>query len=176
MDTMGAPHSSAAATHWATESFSVMVDLYSRMRPQPVHVRLQACNGSSIMTSGNFSIPCNRFPARYPVRLAVSVNGNRNAFTQSVNDGRFTRSPENPDAPDRPANAANPDNITRDARVDKCPISCQSGERKRLSVQVILQIEHLRKARACRGLFLPCARGILRIEQVLDGPNDGGLG
>jgi hypothetical protein len=29
-----------------------MVEEYSRMRPQPVQVRLQACNGSSIRTSG----------------------------------------------------------------------------------------------------------------------------
>ena len=29
------------------------VDSYSRMRPQPVQVRLQACSGSSIITSGN---------------------------------------------------------------------------------------------------------------------------
>ena len=29
-----------------------MVCEYSRMRPQPVQVRLQACSGSSISTSG----------------------------------------------------------------------------------------------------------------------------
>ena len=34
-------------------SARVMVDSYSRMRPQPVQVRLQACSGSSISTSGN---------------------------------------------------------------------------------------------------------------------------
>jgi len=34
-----------------------MEGAYSRMRPQPVQVRLQACNGSSISTSGNFFFP-----------------------------------------------------------------------------------------------------------------------
>ena len=29
-----------------------MVDSYSRIRPQPVQVRLQVCSGSSISTSG----------------------------------------------------------------------------------------------------------------------------
>src|SRR5579872_1167606 len=52
METTGAPHSSAAFRHWASESFCVMVDSYSRMRPQPVQVRLQVCSGSNISTSG----------------------------------------------------------------------------------------------------------------------------
>jgi len=63
IDTIGAPHSSTAVMHCSTVSFSVMVERYSRMRPQPVHVRLHACNGSSIMTSGNFSAPRSRWPA-----------------------------------------------------------------------------------------------------------------
>ncbi len=57
IETIGAPQSSTAARHSSTVSISLMVDLYSRMRPQPVHVRLQACNGSSIITSGNFLSP-----------------------------------------------------------------------------------------------------------------------
>ena len=43
METMGAPHSSTAVRHSSTGIRSVMVDSYSRMRPQPVQVRLQAC-------------------------------------------------------------------------------------------------------------------------------------
>ena len=43
METMGAPHSSTAARHSSSGTRSVMVDSYSRMRPQPVQVRLQAC-------------------------------------------------------------------------------------------------------------------------------------
>src|SRR5579862_9967556 len=52
METMGAPHSSTAARHSSSGMRSVMVDSYSRIRPQPVQVRLQACKGSSISTSG----------------------------------------------------------------------------------------------------------------------------
>src|SRR5579864_56749 len=52
MLTMGAPASSTALRHSSTESFSLMVCEYSRIRPQPVQVRLQACSGSSIRTRG----------------------------------------------------------------------------------------------------------------------------
>ena len=60
METIGAPHSSDAARHCSTVIISLMVDLYSRMRPQPVQVRLQACSGSSIITIGNFFAPRKR--------------------------------------------------------------------------------------------------------------------
>jgi hypothetical protein len=53
IDTTGAPHSSTAPRHCSSVSFSVMVVSYSRIRPQPVQVRLQAWSGSSISTSGN---------------------------------------------------------------------------------------------------------------------------
>src|SRR6476659_4848494 len=76
MDTMGAPHSSTALRHCSTESFSFIVSAYSRMRPQPVHVRLQACRGSSIITSGNLSMPRSLLPAMYVDMLAVIVSGN----------------------------------------------------------------------------------------------------
>ena len=56
METTGAPQSSMAARHCSTVSISLIVDLYSRMRPQPVQVRLQACSGSSIITMGNFFV------------------------------------------------------------------------------------------------------------------------
>src|ERR1035438_10651261 len=46
METTGAPHSSTAARHSSSGTRSVMLDSYSRMRPHPVHVRLQACSGS----------------------------------------------------------------------------------------------------------------------------------
>ena len=52
----GAPHSSTASRHSWIESFCLIVDSYSRIRPQPVQVRLQACSGSSIRTIGNFSV------------------------------------------------------------------------------------------------------------------------
>ena len=52
METTGAPHSSTAARHSSSGTRSAMLDSYSRMRPQPVQVRLQACSGSSISTIG----------------------------------------------------------------------------------------------------------------------------
>src|SRR5690348_5293850 len=77
MLTIGAPHSSTLARHSSTVSLSLIVLTYSRMRPQPVHVRLQACSGSSISTSGNFSAPDNRFVTRYLAMVLVKEIGNR---------------------------------------------------------------------------------------------------
>src|SRR5712692_9122767 len=75
METTGAPHSSDAARHCSTVMISLIVDLYSRIRPHPVHVRLQACKGSSIITIGNFSAPRRRWLATYFARFAVIFNG-----------------------------------------------------------------------------------------------------
>src|SRR5271156_1832845 len=74
-ETIGAPHSSTAFRHSSTVNISLIVDLYSRMRPQPVHVRLQACSGSSIITSGNFCAPLIFLPVRYPAMLVVKLKG-----------------------------------------------------------------------------------------------------
>src|SRR5579872_4251034 len=79
IDTIGAPHSSDAARHCSTVMISLMVDLYSRMRPQPVHVRLQACSGSNIMTIGNFLTPRKRCVATYFARFAVIFIGYLNS-------------------------------------------------------------------------------------------------
>src|SRR5207253_4629222 len=76
METTGAPHSSRAPRHCSTVSYSRIVSAYSRMQQQPVHVKLQACNDSSIITSGNCSTPRMRLPAMYLVMLAVRVSGN----------------------------------------------------------------------------------------------------
>src|ERR1700730_9150199 len=68
---MGAPHSSTPFRHSSTVRDSLIVDLYSRMRPQPVHVRLQACSGSSIITSGYFFSPLSPCLTRDAAMLAV---------------------------------------------------------------------------------------------------------
>src|SRR5712692_10592541 len=75
METTGAPHSSEADRHCSTVIISLIVDLYSRIRPHPVHVRLQACKGSSIITIGNLSAPRRRCVATYFARFAVIFNG-----------------------------------------------------------------------------------------------------
>src|SRR5579883_733408 len=76
METMGAPHSSTAARHCSTVSLSLIVDLYSRIRPQPVQVRLHASKASSIITSRNFSLPPSRLPPIYFARSTVIRSGN----------------------------------------------------------------------------------------------------
>src|SRR3989442_9867205 len=76
IETTGAPHSSIAAMHCSTVNISLIVDLYSRMRPQPVQVKLQACSGSSIITSGNLSSPRARLPTRDLVSMAIRFIGN----------------------------------------------------------------------------------------------------
>src|SRR5207245_8176718 len=83
METIGAPHSSRALRHCSTVSFSRIVSAYSRIRPQPVHVKLQACKGSSIMTSGNFPTPRIRLPAMYLDMLAVILKGNLTSSSDS---------------------------------------------------------------------------------------------
>src|SRR6516165_7805964 len=94
METIGAPHSSDAFRHCWTVSFSLIVSAYSRMRPQPVHVRLQAWSGSSIITSGNLSTPRNLLPAMYFDMLAVILSGN--LTTPSQSDGNeLMRTSEN---------------------------------------------------------------------------------
>src|SRR6202011_1899649 len=75
METTGAPHSSDAVKHCSPLIISLIVDLYSRIRPHPVHVRLQAWRGSSIITIGNFSAPRKRWVATYFARFAVIFNG-----------------------------------------------------------------------------------------------------
>src|ERR1051325_1489624 len=84
IEMMGAPHSSTAFRHFSTGMTSRMVDSYSRMRPHPVQVRLQACRGSSIMTSGNLSFPSRRFLARYFVMVQVILKGNGITLPLSV--------------------------------------------------------------------------------------------
>src|SRR5690348_3845882 len=80
MLTIGAPHSSAEARHSATLSFSLMVWEYSRMRPQPVQVRLQACSGSSISTRGKRRVPDSLCRAMWAAMELVSVRGKRMAL------------------------------------------------------------------------------------------------
>src|SRR5207247_9115332 len=86
METIGAPHSSSAFKNCSTVSFSLMVSTYSRIRPQPVHVKLQACRDSSIISSGNFSTPRRRLPAMYVDMLAVRLIGNLTNFSPVHHD------------------------------------------------------------------------------------------
>src|SRR5688572_17288279 len=50
---------------------------YSRMRPQPVQVRLQVCNGSSCRTIANFGVRRTLCLMMCRAIFAVSASGNR---------------------------------------------------------------------------------------------------
>jgi hypothetical protein len=62
METIGASHS-AAAPRQSSSGITFFKEVeYSRIRPQPVQVRLQVCSGSSCRTVANFSTPRSFFP------------------------------------------------------------------------------------------------------------------
>src|SRR5438874_13660680 len=77
MLTIGAPASSTEARHSATLNFSLIVCEYSRMRPQPVQVRLQACSGSSISTSGKRFSRRSALRVMYAAMFVVRLSGKR---------------------------------------------------------------------------------------------------
>ncbi len=86
IETIGAPHSSTAFRQFSSDTRSRMLSSYSRMRPQPVQVRLQACSGSSIITSGKrlLIIGCDlRFIA------GICVCTMRNGLAESSAAARF---------------------------------------------------------------------------------------
>src|SRR6266700_1142627 len=56
METIGASHSAAEPRQSSRLIMSLRLVEYSRMRPQPVQVRLQVCNGSSWSTRANLPV------------------------------------------------------------------------------------------------------------------------
>src|SRR5437762_10098694 len=76
IETIGALHSSAAPRQSSNLIMSLSEVEYSRIRPQPVHVRLQVCNGSSCRTVANFFVPRSLCPITYAAIFAVSGKGN----------------------------------------------------------------------------------------------------
>src|SRR5438105_4233598 len=76
MEIIGALHSSAAPRQSSRLIMSLSDVEYSRIRPQPVHVRLQVCNGSSWSTVANFFVPRSLWPIMYAAIFAVSGKGN----------------------------------------------------------------------------------------------------
>src|SRR5438477_4953560 len=73
---MGALHSRAAPRQSSSGIMSLSEVEYSRIRPQPVQVRLQVCNGSSCKTVANFFVPRTLWPMMYAAILLVSAKGN----------------------------------------------------------------------------------------------------
>src|SRR5579862_7319146 len=77
METMGASHSCATARHFSSGTMSLRLVEYSRIRPQPVHVRLQVCNGSSCNTIANLGVRRSLCLIIWPAIFAESAKGNR---------------------------------------------------------------------------------------------------
>jgi hypothetical protein len=56
IETMGASQSIADARQSSRDIMSLRLVEYSRIRPQPVQVRLHVCSGSSCSTNANFGV------------------------------------------------------------------------------------------------------------------------
>src|SRR5947209_14461701 len=80
METMGASHSVAEARQSSKGIMSLRLVEYSRMRPQPVQVRLQVCSGSSCRTMANRGVRRILCLMMCLAIFAVSANGNRIRF------------------------------------------------------------------------------------------------
>src|SRR5438445_13773060 len=77
MLTIGASHSVAAWRHFSRGTMSLSDVEYSRIRPQPVHVRLQVCSGSSCKTIANFGVLRSLCLMMWLAIFFVSAKGNR---------------------------------------------------------------------------------------------------
>src|SRR5208282_3115461 len=77
MDTIGASHSIATARHFSIGTMSLRLVEYSRMRPQPVQVRLQVCSGSSCKTIANFGVLRSLCLMMWLAIFFVRANGKR---------------------------------------------------------------------------------------------------
>src|ERR1700722_12134780 len=174
METMGAPHSSTAARHSSSGTRSLIVDSYSRIRPHPVHVRLQACRGSSIITRGKRLriMGCGW-------RLARSTGTEcrmRNGFapfstgvTSFCHSGRgrilFLKM-----YLAMPAVSDRGNFIFSSVFLGAQPLHV-SRERQQREIQpviVVVQIENFGEPRAGRQLFFPAPVGPLGFEQIGD--------
>src|SRR5271166_4574763 len=77
MDTIGASHSTAEARQSSRDIMSLRLVEYSRMRPQPVQVRLQVWSGSSCSTNANLGVRSTLCLMMCLAILTVSASGNR---------------------------------------------------------------------------------------------------
>src|SRR5262245_56563787 len=88
METIGASHSSAAARHFSSGTMSLRLVEYSRIRPQPVQVKLHVCSGSSCRTIANFGVLRSLCLIMWPAIFADSASGNRIVGLVSLSDLR----------------------------------------------------------------------------------------
>src|SRR6187401_1216038 len=85
METIGASQSVAAVRHFSSGTMSLSDVEYSRIRPQPVHVKLHVCNGSSCKTIANFGVLRTLCLMMWPAIFADNANGNRIKLTDVSN-------------------------------------------------------------------------------------------
>src|SRR5271157_2033193 len=175
IETTGAPHSSTARRHSSSGTRSVMVLSYSRMRPQPVQVRLQACSGSSMSTMGKrfLIMGCGwRFSPVLACRMrnGFAASGWRAAVFCHSGRGRILFLIMYP---------ARPAVIARGNFIDVPFLNTirvgaglherrQREEREIVLVEVVIEIENLGKTGAGGQFFVPASVGTLGFEQILD--------
>src|SRR5688572_22635836 len=80
METIGASHSFADSKQSSSDIMSLRLVEYSRIRPQPVQVKLQVCSGSSCKTIANFGVLRTLCLTMCAAIFAVSASGNRINF------------------------------------------------------------------------------------------------
>src|SRR3954471_20380229 len=88
IETMGASHSVAEPRQSSRDIMSLRLVEYSRIRPQPVQVRLQVCSGSSCKTKANFGVRNILCLTICEAIFAVNANGKRIGFNQLQSDPR----------------------------------------------------------------------------------------
>src|SRR6266702_2333345 len=76
IETIGASHSTAEVRQSSRLIMSLRLVEYSRIRPQPVQVRLHVCNGSSCRTRANFSTFFILLVMMWRAIFALNANGN----------------------------------------------------------------------------------------------------
>ena len=145
---------------------------YSRMRPQPVQVRLQACSGSSISTIGKrlLIMGCGwRFSPVLAGRMRNGLAASGAGATVFCHSGRgrilFLK-----------MYPAMPAVIAKGNFIIAYPIRIaprlhersQGQQREIILVQVIVQIENLGETGAGGQFFVPASVGALRFQQVFD--------
>src|SRR4051794_33990089 len=77
IETIGASHSVTEPRQSSSGIMSLRLVEYSRMRPQPVHVKLQVWSGSSCNTKANLGVRSSLCFTMCRAIFAVSASGNR---------------------------------------------------------------------------------------------------
>src|SRR5438876_11906450 len=91
METIGASHSCEEARQSSRLIMSLRLVEYSRMRPQPVQVKLQVCSGSSCSTKANLGVRASLCLMMCLAIFAVSAKGNRIGFYEIGPAGYWSR-------------------------------------------------------------------------------------